>query len=54
MLAYAIVGVREFETALVFYDALLGAPGPRPQYGADFCGACPRDPEGNKLAVVLR
>lgn len=127
MLAYATVGVRDFEAALVFYDALLGAlghvrtgtfpedgwagwgreaggrghfyisrpfdgqpasvgngsmtafaaeirtqvqaahtvglaaggtdegaPGPRPHYGVDFYGAYLRDPEGNKLAIVLR
>ena len=31
-----------------------GAPGPRPQYGADFYGAYVRDPDGNKLAFVVR
>lgn len=29
-----------------------GAPGPRPEYHADYYGAYFRDPEGNKLCVV--
>lgn len=29
-----------------------GAPGPRPQYHADYYGAYVRDPEGNKLQAV--
>mgnify|MGYP003352959615 CR=1 FL=1 len=29
-----------------------GAPGPRPQYHADYYGAYVRDPEGNKLAIA--
>lgn len=29
-----------------------GAPGPRPNYGADYYGAYCRDPEGNKLCFV--
>lgn len=31
-----------------------GAPGLRPQYGADFYAAYVRDPDGNKLAAVCR
>lgn len=31
-----------------------GAPGQRPQYGAGYYGAYLRDPEGNKLHVVVR
>ncbi|RZM01924.1 MAG: hypothetical protein EOP73_11390 [Variovorax sp.] len=29
-----------------------GPPGPRPQYHADYYGACFRDPDGNKLCVA--
>lgn len=29
-----------------------GRPGLRPQYNADYYGACCRDPEGNKLCFV--
>jgi catechol 2,3-dioxygenase-like lactoylglutathione lyase family enzyme len=31
-----------------------GAPGPRPQFAADYYGAYVRDPEGNKLHFVTR
>lgn len=31
-----------------------GEPGPRPQYGQGYYGAYLRDPEGNKLHVVVR
>jgi catechol 2,3-dioxygenase-like lactoylglutathione lyase family enzyme len=31
-----------------------GAPGPRPQFAADYYGAYVRDPEGNKLHFVRR
>lgn len=31
-----------------------GAPGPRPQYGSGYFGAYLRDPEGNKVHVVVR
>ena len=43
------------------YDAALahggideGPPGPRPHYSPDYYGAYLRDPDGNKLHVVLR
>ncbi|MEM7522036.1 MAG: VOC family protein, partial [Pseudomonadota bacterium] len=29
-----------------------GAPGPRPQYSADYFAAYIRDPDGNKLSLV--
>jgi predicted lactoylglutathione lyase len=29
-----------------------GAPGPRPQYHADFYGAYLRDPDGNKIGLA--
>lgn len=29
-----------------------GDPGPRPQYGPDFCGAYVRDLDGNKMSFV--
>jgi predicted lactoylglutathione lyase len=31
-----------------------GAPGPRPHYGPDYCGAYLRDLDGNKIHVVHR
>jgi hypothetical protein len=31
-----------------------GAPGPRPQFAADYYGAYVRDPDGNKLHFVTR
>jgi len=33
-----------------------GAPGPRPhpRCGQGYCGACPRDPDGNKMPPVPR
>lgn len=43
-----------------FYKAALanggtdeGAPGPRPDYGADYYGAFVRDPDGNKIEATL-
>ncbi len=38
--------------ALAGGGACEGPPGPRPQYGDTFFGACVRDPGGNKLAFV--
>jgi catechol 2,3-dioxygenase-like lactoylglutathione lyase family enzyme len=58
MLAF---GARSWSEVDRFHAAALaqggsseGAPGLRPQYGADFYAAYVRDPDGNKLAVVCR
>ena len=42
-----------WETALRLGASDEGAPGDRPQYGADYYGAYCRDPEGNKLCFVF-
>ncbi len=47
--------VEQFHaTALNHGGSSEGAPGLRPQYGANFYAAYVRDPDGNKLAVVCR
>ena len=64
MIGYTMVGTRDLDRSLRFYDPLFsamgwdtggseeGGPGFRPQYGEGFYGAYVRDPDGNKLAFV--
>ena len=47
--------VQRFHAAALAHGGTSeGAPGPRPQYGADFYVAYVRDPDGNKLAAYCR
>jgi catechol 2,3-dioxygenase-like lactoylglutathione lyase family enzyme len=47
--------VRRFHAAALAHGgSSAGAPGLRPQYGADFYVAYVRDPDGNKLAAYCR
>ena len=41
-----------YRVALRHGGADEGAPGLRPEYHADYDGACLRDPEGNKVCVA--
>lgn len=43
---------RAFAVALASGGTSQGAPGPRPEYHADYYGAYFRDTEGNKLCVA--
>lgn len=58
--AHVGFGAKRKEAVHRFHEAALanggrddGAPGPRPQYGADYYGAFVRDPFGNKIEAVL-
>ncbi len=46
--------IEAYEAALAHGGSDEGPPGPRPHYSPGYYGAYVRDPEGNKLHVVLR
>lgn len=45
---------QAYDAALAHGGSDAGPPGPRPNYSPDYYGAYVRDPDGNKLHVVLR